>query len=146
MDEIIYILLAVAWVVYSIYNANQKKKQKELEAQAAKEQADEFDTPDESESPKRSVFEEIFDEADFLEPDDAREKAAYEIVSQKGFPKPEIPLKEPEKKYDLASERITMREESEKVATEKKEPWVTPESFDLRKAVIYSAILERPHK
>lgn len=149
MDELIYILLAVAWIVYSIYSANQKKKQRQ--AEAAKK-ADHEEITDQADPAKRqrSIFEEMFDDSAFEEFEEIGEE---EVLKQ---------AKEDIKTVKVADNEVIMDKASYKAMKQPEtadqdevldvfdvysvQPLVTPESFDLKKAVIYSTILERPYQ
>ena len=148
MDEVIYILLAVAWVAYSIYNAKQKKKQREIEAQTAADERQEYESA-EPEKPQRSIFEELLNESDFEEFQEFEEK---ETVAETVL-KQEIPFQyrksdifEPHE--SIGSDRLIASDAFIQAGindTEITKPSSDPELFNLRKAVIYSTILERPY-
>jgi hypothetical protein len=148
MDELIYILVLVAWVAYSIFNAKQKKKQKEQQAKSAPKPQPQYETA-EPQKPKRSVLEDLFGE-EFFEELQVEEEVSYKKEVPVKEPaltsyQPQAPEKPDEEVYKSASQLIREMkdEEMESITVDGDENPV--KGFDLRKAVIYSTILERPY-
>lgn len=152
MDDLIYILMLVAWVAYSIYNAKQKKKQKELQNRPAAEPQHEHEfEPDQTQKPQRSIFDEVFGEGQFEDFEETMEEVVPHVEEIRKVPaeyayyKPE-PVEEMEKEeYITASQLISNRENTLVDLDLIDKPITYGNYFNLRKAVIYSAILERPH-
>ncbi len=147
MDDVIYILIAIAWVAFSIYNANQKKKQKlAREAQASVPR-----TPEAAPKP-RSILEEILmgEEMPEFQAEDAHEEIKPELV-----PEYKAALE-----YQQEIQTRALRAEQQLQVsnnfsfTSDSSPLPFPDEanigllkiFDLRQAVIYSIILERPYR
>jgi len=149
MDELIYILLIVAWIAYSIYNAKQKKKQKEQTRKPSTEPQPQYETAEPQKS-QRSILEELFGETDFeIIEDDEEEPVVQENIPQQ---KPAPVFAEhahirqaAESEYKIVS-RLTDQMKGLEIADEIADEHTTyATEFDLRKAVIYSVILERPY-
>lgn len=150
MDELIYILLAVAWIVYSIYSANQKKKQRQAEAakNAGREEITEQTDPAKR---QRSILEEMFEDSGFEEFEETGQEEA--VLQQAKEDIKTVRVAEDEVIMDKAS-YLAMKETETNDEDEVMDvfdiyaiqPLVTPESFDLKKAIIYSAIIERPYQ
>ncbi len=149
MDELIYILILVAWVAYSIFNAKQKKKQKEQQAKSAPRPQPEYEAS-EPQKPKRSVLEDLFGEEFFEELQDEEEEISYkEEVPVKehvitGY-QPKVSEKSYEERYKTASQLIQEMKDEEIESIMAAGDEIPEKDFDLRKAVIYSTILERPY-
>lgn len=150
MEEFIYILIGVIWLAASIYKASQKKKQK------AKPQSPATSIPNEETpvSKTRSLLEELMEgqqarvpepeviEYEYDEPMQAEieNKAAGSFQSEyAGYGFKGLEALESEGESSLS--RITFKDIM-KVPTENQRKAV---KIDLRKAIIYSAILERPY-
>ena len=149
MDELIYILVLVAWVAYSIFNAKQKKKQKEQQAKSAPKPQPQYETS-EPQKPKPSVLEDLFGEEFFEElPDDEEEISYKEAVPAKEpvvtSYQPQASEKSYEERYKTASQLIQEMKDEEMETIMEAGDEMPEKDFDLRKAVIYSTILERPY-
>lgn len=146
MDDLIYILLLVAWVAYSFYNAKQKRKQKEQQQKPYVQPKPEAKPMPEA-KPQRSIFEEIFKEAG-LEDYEEHEPEYLEPAKETKIFSYEDPETWDEKDKHVLNTGLRISEESQP-----KEPETVlaghtdtqKEVFDLRKAIIYNAILERPY-
>jgi hypothetical protein len=151
MDDLIYILLLVAWVAYSIYNAKQKKKQKEMERRTTSEPKPVYEQS-QPEKPQRSVFEELFGEGPFNELPETEEEEESFVEEIPEIPHSYIPYKPisleevPEQDFHIGTRMHTISDEED----DDPEPVVKlptyGKDFDLRKAVIYSTILEQPYQ
>ncbi|MBW6491149.1 MAG: hypothetical protein K0B15_08145 [Lentimicrobium sp.] len=156
MDDYLYIIIGILWVVYSLYNNKQKQQKKRLLEEQRRNQP--FPGP-ETVKP-RSIFDKFLDpEPELPEPD-------TEVFDEYKDEKPysfEIPEAEPYKSENQSLETITdevsssyfdkqyasradmayydKREMAE--STHNIAPLIDElsEEFDLRKAVIYSEIL-----
>jgi hypothetical protein len=151
MEDLIYILGGIAWVAYSIYNARQKKKLKE-ERERTVHQAEPAYEPEPATSPTRSIFEEILKETGFEDTDDEIEEYVQPVPAAIPanpqyftYEDTEMEIKAAEEHYKkevpafmehMIAENLPYHEMKEKTHSN---------IFDLRKAVIYSAILERPY-
>lgn len=153
MDDLLYIAFLVAWVAFGIYKNSQKSKNK---ANTSKT----IDIPEASSSGKRSVFEEILtgnknvDDIldDFLKGTEAPQKPSYQpdpvnheqIVFKQAFTKP---------KYSSTPNISNAFEEGQAqtkpvvtLSNENERDNGLSNDFDLRTAVVYAAILERPYR
>jgi hypothetical protein len=150
MDDLIYILMLVAWVAYSIYNAKQKKKQKELQNRPAAEPQPNYE-PEQTQKPQRSIFEEVFGEGQFEDFEETIEEEVPHVEETRKVPaeytyyKPEPMEVLAREEYITASQLISDRENELVDIDLIDKPITYGNYFNLRKAVIYSAILERPY-
>lgn len=150
MDDLIYVLLLIAWVAYSFYNAKQKRKLKEQQHKPAAEPKYEMEPLPETQ-PQRSIFEEIFKEAgleDFEEQEPVYEPEYEEPSKEVKIFSYEDPETWNEEEKHMLSSRLQIPDDEEKKEPETIKAGPTDmhkEAFDLRKAIIYNAILERPY-
>ncbi|MBE0661592.1 MAG: hypothetical protein IH597_03910 [Bacteroidales bacterium] len=151
MDDLIYILAGIAWVAYSIYNARQKKKLKE-ERERTVPKAEPVYEPEPASTPTRSIFEEIFKEAGLNEFDEELEenvKPATAEISAKTqyftYEDTDIEIKAAEDLIKKEAPAFSEHFVAENVPYHEMKEKTRSNIFDLRKAVIYSAILERPY-
>jgi hypothetical protein len=150
MEDYIYILLGLVWIIYAAYRANQKKKAKQ------KAPHHEQTTEPETGSDVKSLLEEILtgevsqpsrpsayiDESlsaitgARMEYENADIKTDYKLDS--------IPVEEGERIFD---EDDLTSSYAQLFNTEDSEHMIKREDidFDLRKAIIYSEILNRPY-
>jgi hypothetical protein len=172
MEDIIYFLLLIGWVVFSFYQQNEKKKRKKAQMEAARpqEQSDteqygemtEEDQENDSDSGFKRIFEGLLSEEDDNE-------AEIEVAGEKNFRTQD--REEKKNIYqrfledDLAEEK-TRQDERNKLESQKKlekkiealekdmvlheevEEEVSNQNvswFNLRDAVIYSEILSRKY-
>jgi len=162
MDELIYILIFVAYIGYSIYNAMQKSKAKQLEKQQQQqpeqdyeEEGEFYETPQPAyetprpERPVRSLFEELLKEAG-IEPEPVAQPQPVAEPTPNKYSQYNYIVDEKEpmhgdlktmKPASLRFERSKEEEEAFSLDTQKKQT----HEFDLKKAIIYSTILERPY-
>jgi hypothetical protein len=146
MDDIIYILIGIAWIVYAAYRANKKQKK----PQPARQEA----TP-ERPKPFRTILQEMMQEdsqEDYTpESESYDERAIEESQRQKTLyaqPTPileTIPSEEGISAFDYGKKGPFgfSYDSSEEEDTEKL--YAEGFRFDIRKAIIYSAILNRPY-
>ncbi len=137
-EDFFYILVGLIWVAFSIYKGVQKKKAQGIPAKSRKKKSmletllDEFLEKQEQPEPEPVVYEASPEPADIEEEtrqevfsyDDLYEKSNYSEVS-------EVYEKKPEPKTNLKT-KLT------KPTVKRKKP-----RFNLRKAVIYSELLNR---
>lgn len=161
MDDLIYLLLFVAWAAFAFYRNSQKKKQREAQRQRAAQQQDDSEGFQEERSPG-SLLEEILlgeqEERTIEEPyfeselpeSESRIYARAPVVEEEKVPMDfddeynqrgitsveELDLKTRE----IESDRGENDGQSIQVITFE-EDQNEPFDFDLRKAVIYSEIL-----
>lgn len=147
MDDVIYILIAIAWVAFSIYNANQKKKQKlAREAQASGPQ------PSEAAPKPRSILEEILmgEEMPEYHAEEEHEEIKPELVPEYKAAmeyQQEIQARALRAEQQLqVSNNLSTMDESTPVPLYGETNIGLLKLFDLRQAVIYSIILERPYR
>jgi len=138
-EDIIYVVIGVLWIAYSIYKGTQKGK-----AQSKRKQA-----PTDSEEKKKSVFDTFLDdilakEEPVLYTPPAEDTVTAEEDEEKVFSYDDY---YEESNYQERSNVIKDKPESDiKIETE---PTIVPSRkrkkprIDLRKAVIYSEILNR---
>jgi len=79
MDDLIYILLGLAWVIYAAYRANQKQKQKSMTSSATGPPA----SPREQPRPLDTIFGEILGEGSSLEEVSFPESQSYDDITVK---------------------------------------------------------------
>ena len=139
-EDFFYILAGLVWVAFSIYKGVQKKKAKDSVGEKVKKKSvletlmDEFLEKEEKIQPEPIVFEAAPEELNLEEEteakafsyDDIYEKSNYNEVLGVNEKKPETKAKLKANLKTLPKSRKTSR-------------------FNLRKAVIYSEILNRPY-
>ncbi len=168
MEDYIYILIGLLWIVFSIIKANKKKN---IAIPDEADEYEEYEDFEESSHEQKSTFDELLEE--FLgEGSTAKSqskpfKAEPEqtVDSIFNMDKPATFTPEIENKEDIASEidedplePIYIMDESERISEERltqtavTDDYSSPlmrtiqkKHFDLRKAVIYSTILHRPY-
>lgn len=165
MEDFIYILLGIAWIGFTIYNQQKKLKQKqERAAQKSKpsgvSEAHAYEPPPEKE---KSFLEKLMEEISDEPVEDPIQRHFTEDEPQQtyqGFNKAESVERAKSvgdiiennsalsKEYFKRTEKNDIKDQEE----EEEFTYYEPENyveyladFDLRKAVIYSAILERPY-
>lgn len=164
MEDIIYILIGIAWIGFSIYSQQRKLKKKQQEARERRG-ADEQQAEDHIEREEPSLFDKLFEEY-ASEPESEPEPETY----RQPQPVQEKPLPKFYDSVERAASRAGLMESNSRLSTDyynlseditkdpkkkKKEDqshiydyeYEDPETldFDLRTAVIYSVILERPY-
>lgn len=165
MEDYIYILIALLWIVFSVIKANKKKNA------ALPDEADEFEEFEESTQEQRSTFDELLEE--FLGEDSGTKSKSRPVQTEPqqtvesifDFDQPKTFTPEIEEKDDITSEideeplePVYIMEEDEPITgeslTQKTDTdnydtsrirAMQKKQFDLRKAVIYSSILHRPY-
>lgn len=136
MEEIIYILLGVAWVAYSLFSQGKKKKQQPRAR--AEEETSNAGEPEEPISELEKIF--MGEKYEF---ESAGERISSEF--QENETSFEEKVDKPEEKAKLPVEGKRMfgsdKDENETGVASQESDWV----LDLRRAIIYQAILERPN-
>ena len=151
MEEFIYIIIGVIWVAASIYKASQRKKQKAIPRKPATALPEE----DTKFSSARSLLEELmegqrlgipepevvemeYDEPMLAEIEELPKQSSFQS-EYAGYGLKGLEALSGEGVSSLGRISFTdIMKDSEKKAT-------GPVKIDLRKAIIYSAILERPY-
>ena len=147
MEDFLYILLGVGWLAYSIYSQS-KKKQKQKQSSTTR--SHDFESEEESsETPKVSLFESLFSEAeqgsDVFDP--------YKIQEE-----PIEPIYKSVKESDelKLKTKSTLRNNTEIIDLDLKHAKSSLfsyddeseneylEDFDLKKAIIYAEIINNP--
>lgn len=157
MDEILYILMGIAWLAYSLYS-NKQKMDKKRAAQGQDYDATETPAPQRP----RSIFDEIFSE-ELPDESEARQEEYIPEIEEQSWQKrqaayaaseaqsleqivDEVPSDYFTKQYALYNREV--QEEEKPVLLEEVDEIAKPETiddFDLKKAVIYSEILRAPY-
>jgi hypothetical protein len=157
MDDLIYILLGLAWIIYAAYRTNQKQKKKTLTAPASAPSG-QNPPPREQPRPIDTILREILGEGSSLEEVTFPESQSYDEITVKElekekqlFSRPKtiletIPPEEGISAFDDTYKSFPTRsfiadEKEHALAAAREEDW-----FDLRKAVIYAEILNGPYR
>ena len=150
MEDLIYLVILIAWAIFAFYRQSQKKKA------AARAAGDEPVQP--MEEHRQRTWEEILFGEEVIEADEkepAREElpprwqkaTSYEPISleQMYMNKKAESLEDPRVQQRMEKEKASRakEEKQKKKAVEKQHPLLS--DFDLRKAVIFSEILRRPY-
>jgi hypothetical protein len=134
MDDLIYILIGIGWVVFGLYKNYQKQVKKQ---QTSVKSITEEDQP----SRVKDIFEQLFPVEEYNNTKD--ESQSQEVIST------EIESLENEVVYEKYNKEVKTNIIKEHKKTERIfEEEVNEENtiltdFDIRKAIIYSMILER---
>ncbi|HNS18192.1 MAG TPA: hypothetical protein PKH94_01100 [Bacteroidales bacterium] len=155
MEDWIYILLGIVWIVYAAYRSSQKQKKRTA------------DSPRQSSPPQRmgdqrpptleTVFQEILGEGTSLETEFPAEAYSYDErtireleLEKQRYGKPEIPLETIPTEEGISAFGYDREKAIFPFAPDEA---VEPEAisqefipFDLRKAILYSEILNRPYR
>lgn len=168
-DDLIYILIGIAWLAYTIYRQQKKLRQKQQEKMIAEEQ-DELEVPGSEADVKgeRSFIDDIFTEINRVskpagdyrmsvseagpgfEPEYTDQEADKALSAEKYYTKKEFveansPLTS-EYFEEEKDEILTVGEEEIGAKSEVElEEEMEVEKFNLRRAVIYSEILNSPY-
>ncbi|MDO9510548.1 MAG: hypothetical protein Q7J34_02205 [Bacteroidales bacterium] len=150
MDEFLYILAIIAWIGFSFFQ-NYKKKAN------AREKAGKGAMPSDNPEPVYEQKEESSDYGDVLSeifgiPVPPKK---VEVLPKPGFSegmgvdeiKPKSMLDGMKKSYEsIEYQNIKISSTDNVVEVDDREPLISADEFDLKKALIYSVILERPYK
>lgn len=168
MEDLLYILAVVAWVVYSFYKnskkaRNQRPAMKEP-ASSQRQETEEVESTEKEYPEVRSILKEILGEDIIPEPaptpEPVRQEERSSMMDERRAIEQEYANLESEATWDdvyensgkmpakIADEQEEIRKEIEadvRKAMKKDEPRKRGIDFDLRKAVIMSEILNRPY-
>jgi len=148
MEDIIYILIGVLWLVFTFYTQQKKRKQKE--ASREKEEA----------HPSRNILEELFGEIEHETPPPVSQPTPappfprkltfedqYEVRGIQSIEKSGKEYHTETKTTSVAQSgrMFTHIEALDGIRSLNNENSVLREEFDLRKALIYQAILDPPY-
>lgn len=164
MEDVLYILIGVAWVAYSIYSYNQKAKKNKQTKQShpyseyESNQSDQLEEEEEYQE-QPSAFDELISEfkskeahGDVISPLDYQKSPVPEplVSSEESIHTEEEPM---EDNSPLSQEMYEQYKETEEEFVDKDDINELSDSedetgeeidFDLKKAIIYSEILKRP--
>ena len=147
MEDYIYILLGIAWLIYTVYKAKQKSRN-------AKPADDQLNKPPDygQENDVKSIFNEVL--GTNIPEENTRSFAdilnEYEEKRSQEYPVGKIQI---DSKLDAVPEEeglsVFNKDELEEIIDSVPQDPVTVRDFldfDIRKAVIYSEIINRPYK
>lgn len=150
MDDILYILIGVIWLILGIYQNKQKQKSKAVKKQVAEPiQNKETVTTGETKPKFKDFFDEFFPEEEIK----SEEKPfSYEDIDVQETPSfvyqnPQSYNLEKEDDINAYKKEIEYKTES-KLLNEFDESYQENElidEFDAKKAILYSAIIQRPY-
>lgn len=129
MDDILYILIGIGWVAFGLYKNYQKQLAKNQKSVNTNE------TTNSQPSKIKDIFEQLFP---------TEETNVYESESQEFIYNDIVNLEEPFLKKEIIKEE-TKNENIKNVEIKVEKGNAIQTEFDLRNAVIYSMILERPY-
>ncbi len=163
MDDILYIVLGIAWLAYSLYSNKQKmdKKRAQQAEQMREHPQGEYSPEPVNEAPRRSLFEEMFDEI-APEYNEAQEDTYIPEVDESTLKRrmneysrneaeslevirDEVPADYFTTRYSSGYQQMEDKKEEKIVLQEEEEDDEMTEKFNLTKAVIYSEILRAPY-
>lgn len=145
MEDFIYVLIGIIWLVFSVVKGNQKKKAAMTQNQQTKEPKEAKDRSFEDiisemfgEEPE-TVFQKVGEQESTIDMETSEPEVGMAYQSLE-----EIFLKEQEEQ--ISKGEIT-KENSVKnrIEPETLEKTLDHQPFDLRRAIIYQAVLERPY-
>lgn len=156
MDDLIYIVLGLAWIIYAAYRTSQKQKKRSFAGPETPPSGQAV--PREEPRGMETIFREILGEGASLEQVTFPEAQSYDEITVKELEKERqhysrpkttlesIPEVEGISAFDSISETVTTRaggtgEDGQPRTSSHEEAW-----FDIRKAVIYAEILNRPYR
>jgi len=156
MEDFIYVLVGVAWVAYSIYNQSQKQKRKqELKSEVRKEEVfSKTERNFESILNKKFNFESLFEveesndeylDSQYSELDVVEKKEAYSFTNSKTEGVSAFGTKLEVSPSQVIRNETEDHEEEEYVNNLIGDLLNDRSEFDMRKAVIYSEILNPPY-
>ena len=140
-EDILYILIGIIWVAFSIYQAKKRKKQKSVSQPATKKKKSFFETiidevTEQNQSKAETAYDEDLPVAEAvvkLENEYEEEKYTYDDYYEEG-------------NYNEADDVISITEPStQQITKQELKSHLTKNKklrFDLKKAVIYSEILK----
>ncbi|MDD4372334.1 MAG: hypothetical protein PHG67_00295 [Bacteroidales bacterium] len=143
MEDFIYILIGVIWLVFSVIKGSQKRKTQEQSRQTGNTQKKERSFEDIlsemlGEVPEpQTVFQEVSEQESTTEIVEAEVGEAYQSLEDLYLIDQKEQLEKEEMSIDNSVKRVIEPQAIKK--NKGREP------FDLRRAIIYQAILERPY-
>lgn len=161
MEDVLYILIGVAWVAYSIYSRNQKVKKQQAAKQSVLQDKGDFNQAEEQTQSQPSAFEKIISEFQSYSGQETKSSPIYSSEEDTFVSEPEIksvenissieettegnsPLSQEMIKHYLTNDNISDKDEFTDDYNEMETEAEIEFDFDLRKAIIYSEILKRP--
>ncbi|MBG0781032.1 MAG: hypothetical protein H0S84_02055 [Bacteroidales bacterium] len=145
MEDFIYILIGIIWLVFSVVKSNQKKKaamtqnQQISEPQEAKDISFEDTIAEMFAEEPETVFQEVGEQESTIDMETSEPEVGMAYQSLE-----ELYLKEQEeqiRKGEITKENSVKN----RIEPETLEKTLDHHPFDLRRAIIYQAILERPY-
>lgn len=150
MDDILYILIGVIWLILGIYKNNQKQKSKAIKKQAAEPiQNKETIKPAETKPKFKDFFDEFFPEEEVKSEEKPFSYEDIEIQEQSAFVYQQPQNYNLEKDEDINAYKKEIKNKTEsKLMNEFDEIYQDNDlidEFDAKKAILYSAIIQRPY-
>ncbi|HPE42452.1 MAG TPA: hypothetical protein PKV88_00095 [Bacteroidales bacterium] len=144
MEDFIYILIGVIWLVFSVIKGTQKRKTQDQNQQAGSTQQRKERSFDDilteilgEESEPQTVFQEVSEQESTIEITETEVGGAYQSLEDLYLIEHKEQLKKDGNSKDNSVKRAIEPETIKKIKDH--------QPFDLRRAIIYQAILERPY-
>ncbi|MDD3636094.1 MAG: hypothetical protein RBR84_01180 [Bacteroidales bacterium] len=144
MEDFIYILIGVIWLVFSVIKGTQKRKTQDQNQQAGSTQQRKERSFDDilteilgEESEPQTVFQEVSEQESTIEITETEVGGAYQSLEDLYLIEHKEQLKKEGNSKDNSVKRAIEPETIKKIKDH--------QPFDLRRAIIYQAILERPY-
>jgi hypothetical protein len=144
MEDFIYILIGVIWLVFSVIKGTQKRKTQDQNQQAGSTQQRKERSFDDilteilgDESEPQTVFQEVSEQESTIEITETEVGGAYQSLEDLYLIEHKEQLKKDGNSKDNSVKRAIEPETIKKIKDH--------QPFDLRRAIIYQAILERPY-
>jgi hypothetical protein len=151
MEDLIYLVILIAWAVFAFYRQSQKKKR------AAEKAAGSEPVVPQTDQKQRNWEEILFGDESYeeMEPDEelqaepaarmTRQSREPLSLEQKYMPGKAESLEDPRVQRQMEREKKIVLEEQDEHEESLQKQDHPLKDFDLRKAVIYSEILRRPY-
>lgn len=144
MEDFIYILIGVIWLVFSVIKGTQKRKTQDQNQQAGSTQQRKERSFDDilteilgEESEPQTVFQEVSEQESTIEITETEVGGAYQSLEDLYLIEHKEQLKKEGNSKDNSVKRAIEPETIKKIKDH--------QPFDLHRAIIYQAILERPY-
>lgn len=144
MEDFIYILIGVIWLVFSVIKGTQKRKTQDQNQQAGSTQQRKERSFDDilteilgEESEPQTVFQEVSEQESTIEITETEVGGAYQSLEDLYLIEHKEQLNKEGNSKDNSVKRAIEPETIKKIKDH--------QPFDLRRAIIYQAILERPY-
>lgn len=144
MEDFIYILIGVIWLVFSVIKGTQKRKTQDQNQQAGSTQQRKERSFDDilteilgEESEPQTVFQEVSEQESTIEITETEVGGAYQSLEDLYLIEHKEQLKKDGNSKDNSVKRAIEPETIKKIKDH--------QPFDLHRAIIYQAILERPY-